>query len=178
MAAVSPLIPPPWAKAEEAVKSANIREAQAIIFLLRFIVYHFNVRYTKYVLKTCANQGFYAGGKPRQRGSVNPCFFGVNIALLSSPRPLTGSDVQSFSTVSHYLSVLRAVLSKSLRHVLIIYRSGNSWVITPGLVVDFGADCGDPFAGGNLVELFTNCPVEGQSEAGGRRSRRGSSTRE
>jgi hypothetical protein len=32
------------------------------------------------VLKTCATPGFYAGGKPRQRGSVNPCFFGVNIA--------------------------------------------------------------------------------------------------
>ena len=58
-----------------------MREAQVIIFLLRFIVYHFNVRYTKYVLKTCAIPGFYAGGKPPFRGSVNRRFFGVNIVL-------------------------------------------------------------------------------------------------
>jgi len=56
--------------------------AQAIIFLLTFIVKHFNVIWdTKFVLKCRATPGFYAGGKRGYRGSVNSCFFGVNIVL-------------------------------------------------------------------------------------------------
>jgi hypothetical protein len=38
MAAVSPRIPPPWAKTEEVVKSAIMSVAQIMILLLMFIV--------------------------------------------------------------------------------------------------------------------------------------------
>src|ERR1700723_3074273 len=138
MAAVSPLIPPPCAKAEEAVKSAMMSVAQPIIFLLRFIVYHFNVIWnTKFVLKTCAIPRFYAGGKLHLKGSVNRFFFGVNIVLFILSRPSTVSKVRLFSIVSHYLSVLRAVIPKSLHHVLIVCRPGNPGVVTSRLAVDF-----------------------------------------
>ena len=135
--------------------------AQAIVFLLRFIVDHFNVIWnTKFVLKTCATGRFYAGGKHHLRGSVNRCFFGVNIAffiLSQAPNRVEGSLI--FKCKSLFISV-RAVLPKSLHHVLIICRSGNPRVIAPRLAVDFGADSGDLFVGGNLVALFTRLAVE------------------
>src|SRR5580700_2974408 len=53
-----------------------------------------------------------------------------------------------FSTISHYLSLLRAVLPKSLDHVLTIYWSGDPGIIRPRLAVDFCADGGHYFTGG------------------------------
>src|ERR1700722_2188986 len=116
---------------------------------------------TKFVLKSCATGGFYAGGNPCPRGSVNPCFFGVNIVFSifsCAPNRCKGCY---FSNVSHYLSVLRAVLSKSLYHVLIICKSGNTWVIGPRLAVDFRADGGHYFTGSYVDELFAKYQAKG-----------------
>jgi hypothetical protein len=59
--------------------------AQAIIFLLRFIIGRFNDWYTKFVLKYHATGGFYVGGNTSFRESVNNSFFGVNIAFFIVP---------------------------------------------------------------------------------------------
>jgi hypothetical protein len=113
------------------------------------------------VLKSCANRGFYAGGKLGWRGSVNRCFFGVNIVFFNFSFTRSRRKRFSFSTVSHYLSVLRAILLKSVDHVLIIYWSGYPRVISPHLAVDFGADGGYHFNGGYVDELFAKYQVKG-----------------
>src|SRR5580658_4985815 len=124
---------------------------------------------TKYVLKSCAIAGFYSGGKPCHRGSVNRCFFGVNIAFFIFSHSLNRRKRSLFSIVSRYLSVIREVLLKWFQHVLIVYGSGYPWVITPRLVVDFCADGGDHFTGGYLDKLFTEDPAKGWPPTGGRR---------
>jgi hypothetical protein len=113
------------------------------------------------VLKTCATGGFYAGGKLRLQGSVNRCFFGVNIVFFMFSCARDRRKRPSFSIVSRYLSVLRAILPKSVGYVLTVYWFGYPCVITARLAVDFRAHGGHYFNGGYVDELFTKCQAKG-----------------
>ena len=55
------------------------------------------------MLKCRAGPGFYAGGKHGRRGSVNSCFFGVNIVLFTPYPP--GRDVNQKRLIM-YLSII------------------------------------------------------------------------
>lgn len=55
------------------------------------------------MLKCRAGPGFYAGGKHGRRGSVNSCFFGVNIVLFTPYPP--GRDVNQ-KRLTMYLSII------------------------------------------------------------------------